>query len=190
MVVLCGIDLAGSAKKASGIALMNIRCSKKHGIEVHVLYDDSEIIRYVFSSNEKPVAIAIDAPLSLPPKDKWFREVDIVMKRKGFRVLPPRWHGMKMLTLRAIKLKNFFERHGIKVVETHPRSAMKSSGCASLRELLDKLNIDIINKDYDDLMDDEIDAIIACIVAWYFWRSKAYSIVACDGAIYLLPRIC
>jgi len=93
---------------------------------------------------------------------------------------------MRMLVDRALKLKSLFEEQGLLVVETHPRSALKSSGCRDYDELLNAHGIKV---GYS-LSRDEYDAIVAALVARYYSEDRALKIEASDGVIYLLPRIC
>ncbi|MBS7634583.1 hypothetical protein KEJ34_03685 [Candidatus Bathyarchaeota archaeon] len=56
-----------------------------------------------------------------------FRDVDRRAIREGYRVLPPRLGAMRMLMIRAWRLYEMLSSNGVKVIETHPYSALKSS---------------------------------------------------------------
>jgi len=183
MVVVMGIDLAGSPKRRTGYAILR----ESYVLETGIVYTDKEIIDLV--KKYMPRVVAIDSPLSMPIKG--YRKVDIMMKRRGYRVLPPTWPSMKMLVYRAMKLVKeirSIDREAI-VIETHPLSAFKSSNCSSLYELLTKASI-TDNIDADTLSNDERDGLIAALVAYYYSLGKHVSIKAVNGEIYLLPPIC
>lgn len=185
-MTFCGLDLAGSPRRPSGIAAIAYEKGEAVLLEATILYEDEEILAHILSLN--PRVVAIDAPLSLPPEGEWFRRVDLEMKKKGYPVLPPGWKGMKALTLRAIKMKKKLEEQGVKVVETHPKSSLKSSNCENIFKLLNQTSIkhSITQKPGRDIED----AIIASITALFYHQGKTYMIKTVDGEIHLLPRIC
>jgi predicted nuclease with RNAse H fold len=114
-----GIDLAGLSTNPTGWALL-----KEKTVKTALLYTDEEIFENTIKYH--PALIAIDAPLSLPKKDKLFRKVDTEMIRKGYRVLPPNLPAMKTLALRAIKLNKLIEEKNYKTIEVHPTSTRKA----------------------------------------------------------------
>ena len=177
MVRVAGLDPSGSPRRYSGLAILD----DHRLIYVNKLKYDTDIVNTVLSY--KPVVIAIDSPLS---HARGFREVDLVMKREGYKVLPPGWRSMKMLIERSLRFKQVFEKHNIIVIETHPYSALKSSRCREYDELFDKHGI----KTPRLLSRDEYDAIVAALVAKYYVEDRAFRVEARDGIIYLLPRIC
>lgn len=178
MVIIAGLDLSGSDKRPSGIAVIK----DNSFIFIGKLYRNTEIINTIIAY--KPVIVAIDSPLSFAER---YREVDLLMKKLGYRVLPPGWRSMRMLIQRSFLLKTELEKYGIRVIETHPLSALKSSGCRTLNDLLVKLNFKI---NLENLSKDEKDAVIAAIVAKFFYEKKSCIIKARDGVIHLLPKIC
>ncbi len=177
MVRVAGLDPSGSAKRFSGLAVLDDTIL----VYVNKLKYDLDIVNTVLSL--KPLVIAIDSPLS---HADMYREVDLLMKKKGYRVLPPGWKSMKMLVERSIRLKRLFEKHGIIVIETHPYSALKSSKCMEYNILFKKHGIKIPRI----LSRDEYDAVVAALVAKYYLDGRALRIEARDGIIYLLPEIC
>ncbi len=177
MVRVAGIDLAGSPRNPSGICILFDTKIDFLGI----LYSDEDIVSLIMS--RKPRIVAIDAPLA---HSKGYREVDKEMIRHGYRVLPPGWRSMKILVSRALLIRERLEENGIKVIETHPRSALKSSGCSSIYELLAIYGIRLEEK----VSRDEVDAIIAALVAYHYELGDVEVVEAKDGKIYLLPRIC
>jgi predicted nuclease with RNAse H fold len=182
MVRVGGLDPSGSEKRVSGLAILDTNNSIF--IYIGKLYKDIEIIHTILKY--KPQVIAIDSPLGFATS---FREVDLLMKRMGYPVLPPGWRSMRMLIERSLRLKNIIEKYNIYVIETHPRSALKSSGCSNIEELLREEKINI-NVNIRSLSRDELDAMIAAIVAKYYVKGDAFKVEAHDGIVYLLPKIC
>ncbi len=181
MVIYCGLDPSASPKKSSGLAFLEPGSS----LLIFLLRTDQEIISTV--KRYMPKIIAIDSPLS---HAKGYRKVDILLKKHGYKVLPPGWPAMRKLVNRSIKLVSIFEKLGIKVIETHPRSALRSSNCRSFKVLLSSLGYSEISKIADFLNQDEKDAIIASFVALYYDLGETVIFRAEDGEVYLLPRIC
>lgn len=177
MVRVAGLDPSGSDKKYSGLAILD----GNQLIYINKLKYDTDILDIVLSY--KPVVIAIDSPLSYAEK---YREVDLLMKKMNYRVLPPGWLSMKKLVERSIRFKQIFEKNNIVVIETHPYSALKSSNCCDIDELL-KIHGIKLNR---VLSRDEYDAIIAALVAKYYTENHVFRVEARDGVIYLLPKIC
>ncbi len=175
-MIVAGLDPAGTARRPSGVAVLYNTSILFLGI----VYRDEEIIEVIL--RYKPIVVAIDSPLSFSDK---YRQVDIAMKKHGYPVLPPGWRSMRILIERSLKIKKQLEKHGIAVIETHPLSALKHSEC-SFNDLLKKHGLKIHRK----LVKDEIDALIAALVAYYYVKGLADNISAPDGVIYLLPRIC
>ncbi len=174
---VAGIDLSGSPRRPSGVAIVY------NGVLVHAdkLYFDNEIIDLL--KNYNVCLVAIDAPLS---HAKGYRRVDIKMKKKGFKVLPPGWRGMKMLVSRAIRIKIILESMGISVIETHPSSALKNTGFKNLVDALSRI-ISIDDWSFINKGKDVVDAVIAASVAWAYVYSRTEKISDVDGEIFLLP---
>lgn len=177
MVRVAGLDPSGSPRRYSGLAILD----NNKLLYIAKLKYDTDIVNTVLFY--KPVIIAIDSPLSHAHS---FREVDLLMKKKGYKVLPPGWRSMKMLIERSLRFKQLFEENNIVVIETHPYSALKSSGCRDYDELFKTHNIIIPRI----LSRDEYDAIVSALVAKYYAEEKCLKIEARDGIIYLLPKIC
>ena len=176
---VAGLDLSGSPKRPSGVAIVY------NGVLVYAdkLYFDNEIIDLL--RNHNVCLVAIDAPLS---HAKGYRRVDLKMKRRGFRVLPPGWRGMRMLVARAIRIRIILESIGIRVIETHPTSALKNTGLRNLFKVLSNI-INIENWDFINKGKDVVDAVIAASVAWAYVCNKAEKISDVDGEIFLLPQV-
>ncbi|MEM1675510.1 MAG: hypothetical protein QXX35_02470 [Desulfurococcaceae archaeon] len=177
MVRVAGLDPSGSEKRYSGLAIIN----DNQILFINRLKYDSDIVNVVLTY--KPIVIAIDSPLS---HAEIYREVDLLMKKLNYRVLPPGWNSMRKLVERSIRFKQVFEKNDIVVIETHPYSALKSSRCRDIDELLKIHNI-VLNK---TLSRDEYDALISALVAKYYVENRVFRVEARDGVIYLLPKIC
>ena len=110
-----GIDLAGRVTNPSGFALLSDR-----KIETRLVYSDDEIIELCI--RERPSVVAIDAPLSLPRRGN-LRKADASLIKRGFRVFPPTFAGMRSLTLRGMRLAKELRAKKIRVIEIHPRTS-------------------------------------------------------------------
>jgi len=180
MVKYAGIDLAGSPRNPSGVAILDSTDTISMAF-IGILHSDDEIIELL--ARFKPVVVAIDAPLS---HSRGYREVDRLLLRRNYRVLPPSWRGMSMLVDRALTLVRSLTSMGIRVIETHPKSALKSSGCRSPNELAERIGLSFEER----LSRDEEDALVASIVA--YGHDRGYTVVfrAADGEVTLLKPIC
>jgi len=184
MVVCGGIDLAARPYRPTGISVVKSTSDLQFEIlHVSEVYSDEEIVTTLVRYS--PVALAIDSPLALP-KRRGLREVDYAVIRAGFRVLPPLWSSMIELTVRAQRLVKVFENYGVEVIETHPRSSIKSSNCSTIHELFSAVKLSIPRR----ISRHEADSIVASLVCIYYKCGKALVFKASDGEIALLPRIC
>ncbi|MCE4606687.1 MAG: DUF429 domain-containing protein [Desulfurococcales archaeon] len=182
--IVGGIDLSASHKRKSGICIIVdgilMTCEEK--------LDDSEIIDFLYSAG-KPRIIAIDAPLSIV--NKGFRDVERLLIKEGYKLLPLGLESMKKLAKRAIKLRKILESDGVSVIETHPRSALISAGCnegsTSLLNCLSKYvklesNLKLESKDARD-------AAVAACIAWMYANNNTLVYQAAGDSIHLLPRL-
>jgi len=184
MVICGGVDLAARPHRPTGVSVIKATSEfKLEVLYVSEVYSNEEIISSLVKFS--PIAVAIDSPLTLP-KRGGLREIDRVLIRAGFRVLPPAWRSMTDLTLRAQRLVKILENYGIEVIETHPRSSVKSSNCSSPIELLEVHGIDVSRR----LTRHELDSIVSSLVCVYYKSNKALVFQASDGVVSLLPRIC
>ncbi|MET1102255.1 MAG: DUF429 domain-containing protein [Pyrodictiaceae archaeon] len=177
-----GLDLSGSWRRPSGIALIEGESLVYHG----TIYSDDEIIALIEEFD--PLIVAIDAPLGLPQGRRSLREADRALQRRGFSLLPPAWKGMRLLISRALRLKRILEHRGIMVLETHPTSALRSSGCKSPEELVERIlgsRVDLVGS-----VKDVVDAVIAALVAYAYINGGVWCIEARDGGICILQELC
>jgi predicted nuclease with RNAse H fold len=186
VAVFAGVDLSASTKRPSGVAI--IRATKERRFQpifIGLLYSDDEIMDVITKHGAQ--IVAIDSPLTRPLNGGHYRAVDLAAKKMGYRVLPLTWRGMDKLVSRGITLANKLVSAGVKVIETHPSSALRSSGCADVKLLCSRLEIDTSGY---SLSKDEESGLIAAIVAGFYYFGASTVIKERDGEIHLLPRIC
>lgn len=164
-----GIDLTGSEKRPSGVALLE-------GYSVtytHRVKRDDEIISLAVASD--PDIISIDSPLSLPEDSKKiYRNCELMLKRRGIGVYWCLLPSMKALTMRGIRLASRLRHlrlHQQIVIESYPGAAQdilkiprKSKGIESLAKGLANFGI----RGDLSVSHDELDAITAAIVGIYY----------------------
>jgi uncharacterized protein len=179
LVIVVGIDLAGSPKRNTGICILK----GKRITSFATLFEDKQIVNYVKQS--RPDVIAIDAPLNLPPGRKTiedrngehFRPCDRELQRRGIRFFPITLGPMRSLTKRGILLKKKFNRLGFKVIEIYPGAAQdvwqiprKQFGLTRLRHGIERLGFEGLERGMNG---DELDAVSGAIVGQLFLRGKA-----------------
>lgn len=182
-----GLDLAALESRCSGYAV--IVCSDVCVLKVFkCLYSDYEILNEVLQLGRVgDVVVSVDAPFSI---GSGMRDVDRKMLSMGFKVFPPGFSHMRRLTMRAEKLVREFVSNGLnRVYETHPRSALLSSKCGSVEEVLSRLGI-TSNTDLSSLRKDVRDAIIAATVSYCIDNNCCLVVEGVDGSITLLNTIC
>ena len=180
-----GIDLAASNKNPTGWAIL-----KNRNVKTQLLYTDKEILENTLHNN--PALIAIDAPLSLPKNNEFFRKTDKEMIKKGYRVLPPNFPAMKKLTLRAISLNKVIEEKTYKAIEVHPTSTRKAlemplKDWKAIQENLKTLGLkgEIETK---PLATHEIDAVTAALTAVLHLQSQTESIGNDEEGYTIVPK--
>ncbi|MEM0027651.1 MAG: DUF429 domain-containing protein [Ignisphaera sp.] len=178
-----GLDLAAKPSRCTGFVVI-ADTSHIQVAEARCLGTDDEIIHNVVKYGN--VVIAIDAPFGFG--DGHLRRVDRKMISMGYRVLPPGLQQMRELTRRAISIVSKLLGYGLTVIETHPRSVLKSSRCNSLEDLANRLGIDasLINRGNRDIKD----AFLAAIAAYCFIRGCSNPVQESDGVIWLVKEIC
>jgi len=110
-----GIDLAGLETNPSGFAVLTNR-----NFKAQIVYSDERMIS--LCADEEPSVVAIDAPLGLPKRGN-LRDADRSLIKRGLRVFPPTFAGMRKLTERGIILAKKLRARKIKVIEIHPRTS-------------------------------------------------------------------
>lgn len=165
-----GIDLTGSEKRASGIALLD-----DNKVEyTRRIHSNDDIINDVLVSH--PAIVSIDSPLSLPENPtKIYRDCELELKRRGHGVFWCLLPSMEKLTRRGIGLADILRHYGCKVIESYPGAAQdilglprKQKGIEILGKALSKFGIEgDLNVSHD-----ELDAITAAIVGEYYLDGK------------------
>jgi len=125
---ILGIDLTGKEENPTGISIFD-----RYKMDLSTIYTNQDILKLI--DELKPSVIVIDAPLSLPKGrccleknckcavGGHFRQAGKDIRQYG-RVLPLTFHGMKMLTLRGIKLASEL-KNDYELLESHPRTVQK-----------------------------------------------------------------
>lgn len=172
-----GIDLTGSEKRASGVALLE---------DCRIVYtrrvkSNGEIISLAINAGVE--VVSIDSPLSLPEDNtKIYRECELTLKRRGVGVYWCLLPSMKALTMRGIGMANELRRlvslnyfPGFEVIESYPGAAQdilgiprKNKGVTVLAQALAGYGI---NGNLA-VSHDELDAITAAIVGKLYLEGK------------------
>lgn len=175
-----GIDLAGSERRPSGVAFIG------DVVKVFIKYSDNEIVESVLKFD--PSVIAIDAPLTMPDVGI-IREVDREMFRAGYKVLPALMGGMRMLTMRGMRLTERFRGLGYEVIEVHPTSSAKALNIRKAPEDVSKLieKVWSLRVELSGADRHMIDALLAAITALCYVNGEFEIIASRDGQI-VLPR--
>ncbi len=183
--VVAGIDLAASPKKCSGYSVIESKNNSPFLTKIKCLNTNKSIVNEILKDGVR--VVAIDSPLTKEPK---MREVDRLMIKRGFRVFPPNFSWMRELSVRGWLIAEELKSLGIKVIETHPRSALVAAGVNSLQELLDLLEVRITVSNFSEsvLHKDLRDSVIAAIVAYCYIRGCCDAVKASDGIIYILKK--
>lgn len=171
-----GIDLTGSEKRASGVALIwdnNKTLTLRLKRDEHIM----TAVRMMM-----PRLVSIDSPLSLPEDPtKIYRECELTLKRRGIGVYWCLLPSMKALTMRGISLATRLRGEGFNVIESYPGAAQdilgiprKSKGIQVLAAALAEYGIvgDL------DVTHDELDAVTAAIVGLLYLKGD-YEALGC-----------
>ncbi|MCK9151501.1 DUF429 domain-containing protein [Methanobacterium alcaliphilum] len=207
--MILGIDLAAKCENSTGFAVID-----KKTMFIGTVLPDSELLDIV--DLYKPEFIAIDAPLSIPSGrcclEKeckcsaygHFRQSDKKMRQYG-GVLPLTFHGMKLLTLRAIELKEKLKisHPSVKIIETHPRTCQKVFGLdKEVKNIFDhlnsffqlqkfvKINKKINLKSWTEVTQHEIDGALAALSALYYVNGKFHELGDPGEGTIIVPDVC
>jgi len=191
-----GIDLAGGEKQVTGFCIMdeNLNC------ETLALHSDEEIVGRTLETN--PDIISIDAPLCIPKGRESFerrgpphlRACDRELLRMGIKFFPITLGPMRKLTKRGIKLKDYFERKGYKVIESFPGSIQDMLGMPRKQKGLEKLRRALMKYGFsgdvvkEKITDDELDAITSALVGKLFLENNYLAIGDPKEGLMILPR--
>jgi len=184
---VCGIDLAVKRERCTGYALIVIYGENNAVLaSVHCLHGLKEVVENVV--RDRVSVAAIDAPISGGGR---VRDVEREMWRRGFKVLPPSMPWMRKLTKLGEALARNLRELGVEVLETHPSSALKSSGVGSVPELLDTMGVGFPRNYLSTITSskDLRDAVIAAVVAYCYVTGCVECVEADDGTIYLIRKL-
>jgi hypothetical protein len=173
MLVVVGVDLAGSPRRATGVCVLR-------GVQArtHVAYTDEEILSLI--DRAQPDIVPIDAPLSLPDgratihdrSGEHFRECDRELRRRGIRFFPVTLGPMRMLTERGLAIKAKIEQLGYRAVECYPGGAQDLWGIPRQRRNLRGLRRGLAELGVRGLTEamtgDELDGVTAALVGRWF----------------------
>jgi uncharacterized protein YprB with RNaseH-like and TPR domain/predicted nuclease with RNAse H fold len=189
---IVGIDLTGSAKRATGWALMEGAAAT-----TKCLSTDEDLLRETLAA--KPDVVSIDSPLSLPegygrPGVPIYRKCELALKRMGISVFWCLLPSMQMLTRRGIKLARELREAGIRVIESYPGAAQDILGIPRKKASLDELKWGLsragIMGDFPSMRitHDEADAITSALVG-LFYLANDYIALGTPAENYLIvPR--
>lgn len=182
MRLQAGIDLHTSHRRPSNLVV----CRLANGglLEIHCKCEARQLEDLVYFLDEhRPSTIAIDAPLSPPPK-RGFRQAELRALKDGARLLPPSLPPMRRLAEQGVLLAGLLGslRWGPRIVETHPTSAALVTGLHGLDDLVNRIALDspqIMSRH-------EKEALAAC---WVAALAEAGGTVSYGGSPeFLLPR--
>ncbi|MEM5827994.1 MAG: DUF429 domain-containing protein [Candidatus Aenigmatarchaeota archaeon] len=190
-LIFCGIDLAGSEKRITGLAVMG----EKFNVKTYSLFSDKEILEKI--SEYKPKIIAIDAPLSLPRgrndinerNNVHFRKCDLELRKYKIKFFPITLGPMRMLTLRGIRLKNHLEKLGYEVIETFPGAFYDIYGIQrkNKNKILNFLK-SFINIENEIRNLHELDAIVCALIAYMHFKGLTEELGDKNEGILVIPR--
>lgn len=138
--------------------------------------------------------VAIDAPLSLPKGREsleklgpHFRECDLMLRQKGIRFFPATLGPMRVLTKRAMALKESLTKLGIEVIETFPGGLYDLLGVRrrdkrGIVDLFKGFGLDLEERAYKQ---DELDAVACLLSGLRYLNSQAVVFEGSDGTIFV-----
>lgn len=175
-----GIDLTGSAKRATGWAALE-------GLQATTMRvnEDADIVDMTLAF--EPDLVSIDAPLSLPrgrihvedsdPGRQEFgiaREAERILWRRGVKTYPALIQSMQQLTARGIRLATTLRQSGVPVIESFPGAMQDILGMPRKGLSITELKHSLVQYGLTgpfteaDISHDELDALSSAIVAHFF----------------------
>lgn len=192
-LVVVGIDLAGSPRRATGACVLRGRRAV-----TAVLSDDAGIVAFVRSA--LPALVTIDAPLHLPPgrrsiedrNGEHYRPCDIALRELGIPFFPITLGPMRMLTVRGMALNKRLKRAGFRVMEMYPGGAQDVWGIPRARRDRAKLRAGLLRLGLkglaEDATADELDAATGALIGRLFLLGRARILGDERTGAILLPR--
>ncbi|KSW11336.1 hypothetical protein CF15_00230 [Pyrodictium occultum] len=186
MPCYAGIDLAASPRRPTGVAIVCGGGGGRLGLEsVGIAYSDHEILALIPAG--RVLVAAVDAPLSLPPPGQGFRPVERRLLSMGGRLLPLSLEPMRKLAERAIRLQGLLEGKGVRVVETHPSTVLRLSGCGSHSRFYAAFGVE----EPGGLSKHERDALVAALVAYCVEAGCGLEVREAGDTVYMVkPGTC
>lgn len=182
-----GVDLAGSKRNWTGLCRMTVDLF----CETSKVKRDEEIIQYILDTD--PEVVAVDAPLCRPPPNTHLRKCDRCLIEMGIHILPPTLLGMKMLTERAIDLKERLSEMGYRVIEVYPAGSLKvlgllkkKLGVEDLKKKLLEIGVKGLKQDRLESVD-EIDAVLCALTGIAYLIRKYIQLGSLDECTLILP---
>lgn len=187
-----GVDLSAVETRPTGLVVLeSTNLYEWYCVETSLAYTS------IFGLAKKiagftPHLVVVDAPLSRPPVGVGFRPAELEVIRLGGRLLPLTLHTMLLLLERALALRKHVEVFA-EILETHPSSLLRISGC-SINELLEAIMLHDDSNCVDMALNkrDTRDALLASIAG--VGLSKGLSILIGDyygtRFVVLKPQLC
>lgn len=195
MIIVAGLDLAGSERRASGICFMD----EKLRADFFIIYSNNQIIEEILK--RKPKVVAIDAPLSIPKGRKsleerskvHLRECDRELLRLKIKFFPITLGPMRMLTSRGIMIKKELEKYGFHVIEVFPGATQdilniprKHQDIKGLLEGLKRIGIKNLR---ENMNGDELDAVTCAYTALLYLKGNYIALGNEEEGQIIIPKI-
>ena len=193
---IVGIDLTGSAKRATGWALMDgAKATTKS------LSTDDELLNETIAT--RPDLVSIDSPLSLP--EGWldpdkpcgqpiYRKCELALKRMGISVFWCLLPSMKALTTRGMQLTQRLRDAGLKVIESYPGAAQDLLGIPRKGSSLEELKWGLARAGikgkflHGKVTHDEVDAITSALVGLFYLADDYIALGNAAEDYLIVPR--
>ncbi len=157
--LFAGVDLGLPHRRTTGVALLCCRCRTIWTTQT------TPTVAIALCTYLRPDLAAVDAPLSLPRRGTE-RGIEKISRALGYRLIPPLLGSMRRLTKTGMLLAETLERANVKVVETHPRSALQSAGIVDLMRIVAPVRSGRSCRLTRHMIDAAISSIVAA--AYYF----------------------
>ncbi len=191
-----GIDLTGSAKRATGWALMTGAMATTKSLST-----DEELVSETIAA--KPDLVSIDSPLSLP--EGWvdadkpcgrpiYRKCELGLKRMGISVFWCLLPSMKSLTKRGMLLTRQLSAAGLNVIESYPGAAQDLLGIPRKGSSLEELKWGLARAGikgeflHGKVTHDEVDAITSALVGLFYLADDYIALGNAAEDYLIVPR--
>lgn len=188
---IVGIDLTGSARRASGWAVVSGDVTN-----TKLLKTAKEIIDETLLV--KPDLVSIDSPLSLPagyPRHRViYRQCERALKRLGISVYWCLLPSMRKLTMRGIRLARRLREKGIQVIESYPGAAQDILLIPRKKASTEELKWGLVRAGFKgDWIDkkinhDELDAITSALVGLFYLADEYIALGNAKEDYLIIPR--